>query len=56
MINLRSSYGRNVSLDITKVNPALRSKVERNKALSTAVGFKANADYITGPIYGIAFE
>lgn len=56
MINLKSSYGRNVSLDITKVNPALRSKVERNKALSAAVGFKANADYITGPIYGIAFE
>lgn len=56
MINLRSSYGRNVSLDITKVNPALRSKVERNKALSAAKGFKANADYITGPIYGIAFE
>lgn len=56
MINLKSSYGRNVSLDITKVNPALRSKVERNKALSAAVGFKANADSITGPIYGIAFE
>ena len=56
MINLKSSYGRNVSLDITKVNPALRSKVERNKALSAAKGFKWNADYITGPIYGIAFE
>jgi hypothetical protein len=56
IISVKSDSGKSIDIEKSKANPALRARIERNQSLSKLKGFKQNADIITGPVSGVAFE
>ena len=56
VISVKTRTGKGRTYNKNEASAALRAKAERNSVLSRAVGFKGNADKITGPLYGFGFE